>query len=165
MLKLTILLLILLNFSSKSMAQTDQEKLQKITEMYQQLSKNMQVNSISPASIQEKIKKGEKIIFVDVREKNEQEISTLPHAITSDEFEKRIQEFSETTIVVYCTIGYRSGKYCEKLKNIKAYNLAGGVLAWSHAHGEFTLNNKPTTEVHTYSKDWNLLHSKYKAKF
>ncbi len=165
MLKLTILLFLIFNLTPKSLAQADQEKLKKIAEMYQQLTKNFKVDSLSPAEVQTKIKNGEKIVFVDVREEKERNISTLPQAISKDEFEKSYEKYAGSTIIVYCTIGYRSGKYCEKFKNLKIYNLSGGVLAWSHSQGEFYKNGKSTTEVHTYSKDWNLLNSHYKAIF
>ena len=59
----------------------------------------------------------------------------LPHAITTAEFAARFRHGipKEKRLVVYCTIGYRSGKYAQELakQGIKAENLEGGVLAWS----------------------------------
>ncbi len=152
-------------FTSVTHAENDKEKKQKIDALYQKLTKNFKANPLNPAEVQEKMKNGEKIVFVDVREKKERNVSILPEAISQDEFEKNYEKYAGSTIVVYCTIGYRSGKYCEKFKNLKIYNLSGGVLAWSHSQGEFYKNGKSTTEVHTYSKDWNFLNSQYKAIF
>lgn len=73
-------------------------------------------------------------------------------------------------IVVYCTIGYRSGKYAMELagQGIRAENLEGGILSWSHAGGPFQVRNDaglatPTRRVHVYDKGWNLLHPDYEA--
>ena len=62
------------------------------------------------------------------------------------------------TIVVYCTVGYRSGKIVEKLQKAgyqKVYNLHGSIFEWVN-QGNSVVNSKgvTTTEVHTYSKDW-----------
>jgi hypothetical protein len=63
-------------------------------------------------------------------------------------------------IVVYCTIGVRSGRYTKKLirKGFDAHNLAGGVLAWAHSGGEFVdLKGNRTDTVHVYGEEWDLL--------
>ena len=79
------------------------------------------------------------LVLIDVRQPPEQEVSMLPHAITPAEFAARFRRGipKEKRLVVYCTIGYRSGKYAEELakQGIKADNLEGGVLAWSFIGG------------------------------
>ena len=72
-------------------------------------------------------------------------------------------------VVCYCTIGYRSGLYAKSLeekKQIKAWNVAGSILAWTHAGGE--LNNSkgaPTNELHTFGRQWALAPAPYKCKY
>jgi sodium/bile acid cotransporter 7 len=73
-------------------------------------------------------------------------------------------------VVAYCTIGYRSAQYVEKLrkeKNLDAYNLRGSVLAWTHAGGELetTEERRATTDVHVFGKDWDLAPSEFDAVY
>jgi rhodanese-related sulfurtransferase len=112
------------------------------------------------------------LVLIDVRQPEEQHVSMLAHALTTREFAERFRHGipAGKRIVVYCTIGYRSGKYAEELakQNIKAENLEGGVLAWSHAGGDFFVKDaggRPikTFRVHVYDKGWNFLHPDYQA--
>ncbi|MCM8526793.1 MAG: rhodanese-like domain-containing protein [Lentisphaeraceae bacterium] len=109
--------------------------------------------------------KTKKVLFIDVREPEEQQVSTLPNAISEKEFLKNPEQHKELTIVAYCTIGYRSGKFAEKFKQWKILNLEGGILAWSHFNGKVYKNGKETDKVHVYSDNWNFLNSKYKAVY
>jgi rhodanese-related sulfurtransferase len=102
-------------------------------------------------------------VFVDIRDKREQEVSMLPYAITQDEFEKDIDQYKDKTIVLYCTIGNRSGRYAKKLseQGITAYNLAGGILAWAWEDNNLQSDQGPTNKVHVYGPRWNLLPDDY----
>jgi rhodanese-related sulfurtransferase len=112
------------------------------------------------------------LVLIDVRQPAEQEISMLAHAVTPKQFAEKFRHGipAQKRLVVYCTIGFRSGKYAEELakQNIKAENLEGGLLAWSHAGGDFYMkdaagNAIKTTRVHVYDKGWNFLHPDYQA--
>ncbi len=107
--------------------------------------------------------KTEKIILVDVRTPEEYGVSMIPGAITAEEFEANTDKYKDHKIVTYCTIGYRSGVYAKKLrkKNIRAINLAGGILAWAHAGKTFTSETGETRKVHVYGKNWSLLPDAY----
>ncbi len=103
------------------------------------------------------------VILVDVREREEQNISMIKGALTQEEFKSRLDLYKEKTVVVYCTIGYRSGVYTEELvaMGINAYNLVGGVLSWSHASRFFYKDGIETKDVHVYGKEWDLLAQGY----
>lgn len=62
------------------------------------------------------------------------------------------------TIVVYCTIGYRSEKIAEKLKKKgykNVYNLYGGIIQWANDSNQVCSPNGMTTDfVHTYDESW-----------
>lgn len=64
----------------------------------------------------------------------------------------------DATIVVYCSVGYRSEKIGEKL--IKdgyhhVYNLFGSIFEWANEGNPlYKSNGVQTTEVHTYNKKW-----------
>jgi sodium/bile acid cotransporter 7 len=108
----------------------------------------------------------EKIVYIDVREDNEQKISMIPGAIKSSQIDFDHLD-SKTKYVAYCTIGYRSGKFVEKLrsKGFNAYNLVGGIYGWTFEDGQLQdHSSKPTKRVHVYSDDWNYLRSDYQAE-
>lgn len=121
------------------------------------------VPDLSAAELVEKQKKG-KVVLVDNRDPGEQTISIIPGAITDKEFVRDLESYKDKTVVVYCTIGSRSGHYTKKLRKqgIDAYNLKGGVLAWAHAGGAFVdSEGKPTKQVHVYGEKWSLLPEGY----
>ena len=108
----------------------------------------------------------DEVVLVDVREAEERAVSMIPGAITKEAFEARTKDFDGKTIVVHCTIGYRSGKYVEGLMadGIEAYNLRGSILSWAHADQVFVdSDGNETRRVHVYGKQWDLLPVGYEA--
>lgn len=145
----------------------NQTKEQKIYSMYEEY-KNSFFPKISDISIKDllKLQDRENILFIDVREPMEQEVSMIAGALTTDEFDKNIDKYKDYTIVTYCTAGYRSGIYSERLlknKDIKSYNMIGGILSWVHNGGKVYIGRKETNRVHVYSKKFDLLPESYKA--
>ena len=111
-------------------------------------------------------------VLVDVRTADERAVSSIPGSVSSADYESNFDaKYRDERVVAYCTIGYRSGKYVEKLieeKGVDAYNLRGSVLAWTHAGGELVDgggsgggSGAPTTRVHTFGKKWALARSGY----
>lgn len=108
----------------------------------------------------------EDVVIVDVREPEERAVSTIPGAVAGDAFEHDLDTYRDKTIVVYCTIGYRSGRYVAKLKErgIDAYNLEGSILSWVHAGQPVVApNGSETKRVHVYGSKWDLLPDGYEA--
>lgn len=112
------------------------------------------------------------LVLLDIRQADEQAVSMIPQALTTKEFAARFRRGipKGKRIVVYCTIGYRSGKYAMELagQGIASENLEGGLLAWSHIGGPLEVRNAsgmatPTRRVHIYSSGWNFLHPDYEA--
>ena len=64
----------------------------------------------------------------------------------------------DTPLVVYCSIGVRSEKIGEKLKEAgykKVYNLYGGIFKWKNSGNPVVdSNGEPTEKVHAYSRYW-----------
>jgi rhodanese-related sulfurtransferase len=99
-------------------------------------------------------------VLVDVRTQQEREVSWIAGSFSRAEFEARRDELHERPILVYCTVGCRSGSYVERLvaEGFEAWNLHGGVLAWSIAGREMVdAGGRPTTKVHVYGKRWAVL--------
>jgi len=117
-------------------------------------------------------------IFVDVRTAAERAVSMIDGALTLDEFEADQAEdcthqqlLQEQPVVVYCTIGYRSGLEATRLHRcypgLRIYNL-DGIVAYSH---QCCRNNdddtscwpqlivpatgEPATQIHTFSRAWD----------
>ncbi|WP_231598419.1 rhodanese-like domain-containing protein [Crateriforma conspicua] len=93
-------------------------------------------------------------VLVDARSPEETEVSVIPGAITVKQFEAQQEKFAGTTVIAYCTSGYRSDRYAAKLidKGIKAKNMKASILGWCAAKLPLeTLDRKPTNRVHTYS--------------
>ena len=110
--------------------------------------------------------KNQNVILVDNREPNEIEVSMIPGAITGKEFLSTLEDYDDSIVIAYCTIGSRSGLFAKRLREIKVYNLRGGVLAWAHAGKTFIdSQGKQTIRVHVYGPQWDLLPEGYKAVY
>ena len=127
-----------------------------------------EVPNLSSKEIVQLLKqKSQNFILVDVRTQKEQDISIIPGAISKEHFEKNIDKFKGKKVIAYCTIGFRSSRYVEKLlkKGHNAFNLWGSILAWAHEGGELVIKHKKTKKIHTYSRFWNLLPKGYEGVY
>lgn len=108
------------------------------------------------------------VVLVDVRTNSEQDVSMIPGAISKEYFENNFEKYSSYTVVSYCTIGGRAGRYTQNLRSrgVDALNLKGSVLLWAHAGQKFIdANGNHTTRVHVSGSKWNLLPIGYEAKW
>ncbi len=124
-----------------------------------------EVPDITPNQVQVWRAAGRPLVLVDVREPRERQVSTLPGAISQEEFEADPQRYRSSLVVPYCTIGLRSGLYGQQLQQqgFQVRNLAGSALAWAHADLLFEHQGQPTRRLHVYSPDWNMLPRGYEA--
>lgn len=101
--------------------------------------------------------------ILDTREKEEFEVSHLPNAtfVGYDDFQlSSVSGISKTdTVIVYCSVGYRSERIGEKLKSAgyqHVFNLYGGIFNWKNKDGAVVdMNGDTTQKVHTYNKNWS----------
>lgn len=103
---------------------------------------------------------GDDVLLVDVREAREIGVSRikgsmpLSSQIAQLEF---IRKAKGKTVVVYCTVGWRSAKFAARLdeEGVDAYNLDGGLCGWAAA-GQQIVNamGLETNEIHAYSEDF-----------
>jgi rhodanese-related sulfurtransferase len=105
-------------------------------------------------------------ILVDARSPEEREISIIPDAVTTDECMALLESNKEASILVYCTVGGRSGGFSSQLikDGYHAHNLWGGVLAWA-LEGKLFINpgGIDTARVHVYGEKWNVLPDGYES--
>lgn len=98
-------------------------------------------------------------VLVDVRTPEERDVSIIAGAIDNEYFEHNKAFYQNKKIIVYCTIGYRSGFYAAELRQegLDAYNLSEGILGWTHVNGLLVNpQGQATDEVHVYSRPWDL---------
>ncbi|MCG6924648.1 MAG: rhodanese-like domain-containing protein [Acidobacteria bacterium] len=144
----------------------DEEKRARIDELYEGYKEKFPgVPEITVEALAEQLAGPEPPVLVDVRGDREREVSTIPGAISRQEFEERRGELAGREIVTYCTIGYRSGLYTRKLveDGWRASNLRGSIVSWTHVGGELVKYGAPTRRVHVYGKRWNLVAEGYEA--
>ena len=144
---------------------TDAVKRQKVEQLYNGYhAKFPDVLDVTPQQAKQLIA-DQKSVFIDVREKNEQQVSMLPGAITEKEFMDNFKSYDDYVKIAYCTISYRSGMFAQKLQKqgIPVYNLRGGILAWVHDGGKVYNQNGETHRIHVYDSEWNLLPANYEA--
>jgi rhodanese-related sulfurtransferase len=109
----------------------------------------------------EKLEVDGNYVLLDAREQAEFTVSHVPGAVWVgyDDFDmSRLEGIDkEQPIVVYCSVGYRSEKIAERLKDAgypHVSNLYGGIFEWVN-HG-VDMDNQPTENVHAYSPSWGV---------
>lgn len=97
-----------------------------------------EIPEITPTELNERMRGGESIRLIDVRELHEPQIADLPdwgqELIPMREFLDRMDEIDpEAEVVLYCRSGARSGWAVRQLLEsgyTKVWNLRGGILGW-----------------------------------
>jgi len=103
------------------------------------------------------------VYIFDAREKEEYEVSHIPGAryigYRSMDWNALEGVPQDATIVVYCSIGYRSEKIGEQLKAkgfANVHNLYGSIFEWANrGYRLVEKSDRPTTNIHTYNKNWS----------
>lgn len=104
------------------------------------------------------------IVLLDSRAKSEYEVSHLQNSIWVgyEDFDStQVVNFpKDTTIVVYCSVGYRSERIGEQLQEMgftNVYNLYGGIFEWANRENEILDSTETITKkVHGFSKTWGI---------
>lgn len=105
----------------------------------------------------------ERLVILDVREPEEYAVSHLRGALSVDPSHPDVEGLSippASTVVVYCSIGYRSAAIVDDLKNAgvdEVYNLEGGLFEWANQGRAVYREEKPVHEVHPFNRWWGLL--------
>ncbi len=101
--------------------------------------------------------------YLDAREAEEYQISHIPGAKYIGDHDwnpAALNGLSKNqTLVVYCSIGYRSEKIATKIKALgytQVFNLYGSIFEWANQGYPLEDNNNHTTHrLHTYNKKWS----------
>lgn len=106
--------------------------------------------------------------ILDARELEEYEVSHLPKAIYVGDKNFKLSSVETIakidTIIVYCTVGYRSEGIGEKLQKAgykNVFNLFGGIFSWKNGGGAVVDSTHSETErVHCYNESWGIFLTK-----
>ncbi|MGB0881916.1 MAG: rhodanese-like domain-containing protein [Vicingaceae bacterium] len=132
---------------------------------FEDLKENI-VSKTVPLITAEELKKVENtkasLLIIDAREQNEFNASHIKNSkyVGYDNFKMKSLKGidKETTVVVYCSVGYRSEKIGEKLKKAgfkKVLNLYGGIFDWvNKGFPVYDRAGNKTNKVHAYDKSW-----------
>lgn len=100
-------------------------------------------------------------LFIDAREKSEYDVSHIKNAIWvgySDFDLARLKSLShDQSLVVYCSVGYRSEKITEQLLQAgftKSFNLYGGLFEWVNQGKDVVNSQGETTNIHAFNQSW-----------
>jgi rhodanese-related sulfurtransferase len=105
----------------------------------------------------------DELVLLDVRTPEEQRVSHLRGAEYLDPGDPDIEALGipiEATVVVYCSIGYRSAAVVSSLKKAgirQVYNLEGGLFDWANQDREVVRGDERVHEVHPFNRLWGLL--------
>ena len=145
---------------------SEEGKQNQIMAMYRQYASEFpQVVSITVEELLQLQLQNQELILVDVRSPEERAVSLIPGSISTEELESNLAKYQQATIIAYCTIGYRSGKYAQKMqqRGVKILNLEGSLLAWSHVQGKLVNDQGVTNQVHVFGRQWQLAAENYEA--
>ncbi len=121
-------------------------------------------HSVNEVSVEDFAESKDDYIILDAREKKEYVVSKIEGAkyVGFKDFDMRVvDEFDKNAkIIVYCSVGYRSEKIAEKLKEASysvVSNLYGGIFEWKNqGHDVVGADNRITQKIHAYDKIWGI---------
>jgi rhodanese-related sulfurtransferase len=103
------------------------------------------------------------VVLLDARRSDEFAVSHLRGAIRVDPDQPEIGSLdlaTDRTVVVYCSVGYRSGAIAEALAAAgyeSVYNLEGGIFAWANEGRPVFRGDDEAAVVHPYDAVWGVL--------
>ncbi len=101
-------------------------------------------------------------VLLDVRERAEFEVSHLRNALhVAPNAEAAVIALpKEQPIVTYCSVGYRSGGFAQKLRDAgykNVLNLEGSIFQWANEGRPVFRADVQVEKVHPYDRTWGLL--------
>lgn len=109
-------------------------------------------------------------LLLDVRTRAEFEVSHLRNArqVEPEASAFVIEQPKDRPVVTYCSVGYRSGEFAEKLRTAgftSAVNLEGSIFKWANEGRPLFRNEEQVRKVHPFNRTWGLLlQKKYRAE-
>ena len=129
---------------------------------YDFLLKTLLKHSVNEMDVANVDNLSDAVHFADARALEEYQVSHIEEAVWVgyDDFDlKRLEAIpKEDTVIVYCSIGYRSEKVAEQLEAAgyrHVWNLYGGIFEWKNQdHEVLDSEGKVSEKVHAFDKNW-----------
>ena len=101
-------------------------------------------------------------VLLDVRTRAEYAVSHLRNArhVEPDSEPSVVRLPKDQPIVTYCSVGYRSGAFAERLRAAgftKVANLEGSIFRWANEGRDVFRDGRAVQKVHPYNRTWGLL--------
>jgi len=101
-------------------------------------------------------------ILIDARRTEEYAVSHLPgaHHLPTVAAVQQADIPPEATLVVYCSVGYRSARLVKQLQTAgyrHVMNLEGSIFEWYNQGHPVVVNREPVQQIHPYNRTWGLL--------
>ena len=108
------------------------------------------------------IRSGRMSVLLDVREPEEYAISHLRGAQRAGTLAEALPLLptGEVSVVVYCSVGYRSAGLAEALMGhgrTNVFNMSGSLFAWANAGLPLFRKDQRVKEAHPYNDRWGAL--------
>jgi rhodanese-related sulfurtransferase len=125
-----------------------------------------EVPQMSTGELAERIaaKNGARPLLIDVRTRQEYEVSHLPGAVwaeTPQQIASTVREASDgQAVVLYCSVGVRSSKAAATLMRsgqANVFNLQGSIFQWANEGRTVVANDRAVHVVHPYNERWGVL--------
>ena len=128
----------------------DAQRLKRVNIICQQFRhKFAGVHHLTPDELQALVK-ARPVALVDVRAKEEYEVSTIPGSVHISEFNPP----QGASIVCFCTVGMRSSLHALRFAREKreVYSM-DGIITWAHMKGPLVepATGTPTDKIHVFS--------------
>ena len=106
----------------------------------------------------------ERPLLLDVREREEYEVSHLKDAVLATSEKEALEALEgvprDRPVVLYCSVGYRSSEmagFLQKRGFDKVYNLEGSIFAWTNEGKPVYRGGERVQVVHLYDRVWGKL--------
>lgn len=123
-----------------------------------------EVAGIDVPALAQRLERGDAPLLLDVRADEEFAVSHLPgarHAASlADALAALEGEPKDREVVLYCSVGYRSGYRAQELMEAgftRVKNLEGSIFEWANTGHTVLRDGKPVREVHPYDHTWGRL--------
>ena len=120
------------------------------------------VKKVGTADLAKELDSQQRPVLLDVRTAAEFEVSHLPGAqhVDPEADAAAVKLAKEASIVTYCSVGYRSARFAERLQKAgfrSVRNLEGSIFQWANEGRPLVDARGPATTVHPYDRKWGVL--------
>lgn len=125
-----------------------------------------EVSQMSTRELAERVaaNNGTRPLLIDVRTRQEYEVSHLPGAVwaeTPQQIASTLREAADgQAVVLYCSVGMRSSRAAATLMRsgrANVFNLQGSIFQWANEGRTLVANDRAVHVVNPYNERWGVL--------